>query len=290
VSGSCETTNNSYNLGFECQSAKGCCDIPEVCKVGTFTCPVDLKYGDTSNGSPAKTCRAVCASCAGDVEETCNGGSDDCTDNILLDDKLCIKAGQNYDAGHVSVVGTVDATGDNVQVCAQMTLDPSWSLVGSESIKAYFSTGVAPPSSPGQYPIKLDASALSSGGQYTFACTSIPICEYEPTTLYFAIHLDVTGVGGGQTAWALPCANSILPGGDFTNKSGKGKQGWGQFLAYTPCCPSSSCTDDVCLVPVAPPVAAPSVAPAAAPAGGYSCACACDASNAAVDATCAVVV
>jgi hypothetical protein len=260
VDGACLTIDQSYKPGSPCRPAlpEDCCDKTEVCVVDNFDCPEDAFYGD--DGVEPKLCRSTCTDCAGDEEEWCPGGQKKCIENIILNDELCITAGQQYDAGTVSIVATA-YEGDKITVCATLTLNDDWNVVGgSETIKASFlvSPNGAPGNNAGSYELKYDETDLDAVDKsLDFPCVDLPLSTGNPDdtgvcdggkSLYFAIHLDVVGPSGGETAWALPCdppSDSPLTGTPFTNKNGKGKAGWGQFITFSPCC-VDDCENTAC--------------------------------------------
>lgn len=229
VEGLCQITDNTYKPGFVCRGLQGCCDEEDKCEVGNFDCPEDLKKQTDF------TCREVCEDCAGDVKEVCPGDSNDCPQNVIFYDELCIMAGQHMHAGTV-YVDAIAMDGGMVQFNARMHLAPDWSLKsGDESIKSHW--GMETPfSNSGRYGNKADGNALDEMRMYTFE--SIPNIAMG-STLYFAIHLDVVGPGGEETAWAMPCdSTKHLEGIAFTNKKGA-QTGWGKFSSYTPCNPEA---------------------------------------------------
>ena len=233
VEGKCETVNESYKTSL-CRDAPLCCDAPEYCAMYNFDCPADEVQPQ------GEVCRESClGECASDPQEQCDGISKTCPANVVVDDTLCIYAGQNAAAGSVSITGTLNDS--TLNLCFDMTLDTTnYPLVGSEPIKAYFSRETAPASNPGSY-TKFDPAHLVDNGDgtgsYSFGCFSIETCQADVAPLYFAIHLDVSG----ETAWALQCADTTaFQGLPFMSKGngkkGPSRQGWGEWFAYTPCC------------------------------------------------------
>ena len=168
--------------------------------------------------------------------------SNDCPPNVILDDTLCLKAGQTNPAGTVSLKATPDPDSAAYDFCVTINLD-GWTLQGNEPIKAEFSTQERPGSNPGQYSYKYPNGGIIDGtdaGTYVLqSCLSYTesmICD--GLTLYFAIHLDVTSGSDSETAWALDCEDTDLSGNRFLNKKETAFQGWGKYFVWTPCCPN----------------------------------------------------
>lgn len=282
ASGNCiENGSGSYAVGDECRASVGCCDKPDVCAVGSYDCPADGKYG------PDHTCRPVCEFCDGDVAEVCDGTSDKCPDNIILEDSLCIKAGQHNDAGEVKIVATEYSDG-TVDVCFTVSFTSPWTLVSEEdeSLKAYFSTEGPPSSNSGHYGIKVSTSEFLTNGFHH--CVDLP---NKDTSLYFAIHFDTTNGSDQETAWVMDCGDEENPHSSQilssrfteTKRGATVYSGWGEKHVLTPC-NNSGCSKDC---PGPDGAGSPTDAPSATPETSWSCQDQDDASNT-VSMTCAV--
>jgi hypothetical protein len=238
-----------------CREASGCCDKPDNCPGNGYECSPDATFG------PEKTCRASCLDPA-DPAEVCSGieGDKDCPSNVILDDELCIMAGQYHDAGTVTITATPAPDSPNTWlVCPIISLANDWVLnpSASQPIKVSFSTQEVPGSAPGKYLTKypgqgiVELSYLPVPGNYGLeTCVSVNIAQLCPAdgsfSLFFAIHLDVTDGTSSETAWAMGCkdtdgsvVSNLGEGSPFYNKKRTATQGWGKYMEWTPACPTS---------------------------------------------------
>jgi hypothetical protein len=256
-----------------CWETKGPCDKPELCSGEAAACPTekDEKYGDEGVEPEPFTCREKCNSdrCMDDIPETCPGGQNDCPIDIILNKQLDIIAGQNYEAGSVSITAT-EVGEENVEICVTMELNDEWTLQESDAaVKLYLSnSGVPPKSSPGSYSTKFSKATYDADDGLTY-------CEvFDPTdncTVYFALHFDVMGSSGNETGWALLSATDAAsateatslvphyfektqgkdttttnkkPGGKLRMLTGEVNMGWGGYFEFGICCVLEKCDGD----------------------------------------------
>lgn len=224
------------------------CDKPEACTGASHVCPTNVNYGPEDN----HMCRAKCedGNCLDDIPEVCPGGDVDvCPDDIIFQKTLDVLAGQHHDAGSTTITAT--EKNNEVEICVEINLDASWALQGvDEAVKLEINTSGAPKSAPGSYTYKyanLDAMA----GQNCYSFAAGDFC-----TVYFALHLDVVGPEGTETAWAKSTAASSddetsLLSHEFvkqgTSKGPKVKStttGWGNYFSFSICCANVDTCDD----------------------------------------------
>jgi hypothetical protein len=201
----------------------------------------------------------------------CNGVDDECPQDIILDDTLCLVAGQSTYVGAVSLKAAPSPIVSNsFDFCVTITLDGA-TLTGSEPIKAEFSTTETPGSAPGKYSYKFPSGGIvqtHTAGVYKLAeckrVTMNDLCGEKNFQLYFAIHLDVSVGGSSETAWALECpadpalpATELGPGLPFINKKGTAKAQVLHLEALLPNGYYSTC-DQCAVVPTPTPSPVPS--------------------------------
>lgn len=234
----------------ECRGATGCCDAPETCTGASYDCPADKFYGPGMDDAAPKTCRDSCF--AGDPAEVCPGGSEpDCPPNQILDDELCIMAGQHHDAGTAHFTATPGDTTSLYNFCLTVTLENGWTISdGNEQVKIYISNTEQPGSNPGQYNYKLGDGTITELSTNVFqVCVAYDVgsfCGEDAFNLYIAIHIDVTNGSQGETAWALPCDGNVDTGfstDGFWNRKGTAMRGWGRYHVWSPLCPGE-CGDN----------------------------------------------
>jgi hypothetical protein len=251
------------DISAVCRPAVDCCDEPDTCTSTSYDCSDDEKYGSDV------TCRTSCNDSPFDPAETCKN-SDSCPPNVILKEETCLTAGQNYDAGTMSVSVTETAE-DTWTMCYSVSLGADWTLKGDESIKAHFSVDNAPGSAPGQYDYKYPNGGISySAITDTYgACLDVTDMICPSNTLFFAVHLDVKNSVTGQTetAWAMnDCASgpmTTLPSSQFLNTKGKA-QGWGTYFMWQATCPNDdTCLDATCIGKDFPPAPTPTHPPTA---------------------------
>jgi len=168
-----------------------------------------------------------------------------CPPNVILEDELCIKAGQHNDAGSATVTAKPKIDGTGFEICIDFTIGNGWYLDGTVHVDIRFD-GTSPANSPGSYEYHYPASeAITTMDGSTFnVCKDLPAdpCgEGTDISASIALHIEVNGPSS-ETAWMLPCSGDGLPGFPFIKFNKKGMasiQGWGQYITWTACCPTS---------------------------------------------------
>lgn len=280
--GECIRNGTDSYKGSEttCRTSAGPCDKADTCEgsyeagheAGSYKCTEDKKFGDQDE--LPHTCRPACESCPQDVPEVCPGGTNDCPANVVMESQLYLVAGQNNDAGTVSIKTTESDDGSEINVCATIELNESWQFKdtdNSEAIKLHMCNANAPQSNTGRYDTKYSAAEYAVDG-------SIEHCETfagNSTMLYMAFHLDVKRVGDGdensETAWALatstesatsledttsPFTEQSFPspgtrkgpktsGATTTSTTSGGGGGWGKYITTSVCDTPGTCREPV---------------------------------------------